>query len=101
MSTTPKTIGITGTGGMHRLTVADSAATSTPALDALCEAVFLDIQGGDVYVSFDGSAPASDHGHILYDRKDYIFYAGLLRSAQFRSTSGNVVVQMTELNGYV
>lgn len=101
MSSTPKNIGITGTGGMHRLTVADNATTVAPALDALCEAVFLDIQGGDVYVSFDSSDPASDHGHILYDRKDYVFYAGLLRSAKFRSTSGNVIVQMTELNGYV
>lgn len=101
MSTSPKNIGITGTGGMHRLTVADDAVTNAPALDSLCESAFLDVQGGDVYVSFDGTAPASDHGHILYDRKDYIFYAGLLRSAKFKSTSGDVVVQMTELNGYV
>ena len=100
MSSTPKTIGITA-GGMHRLTVADDATTSTPHLDFQCEAVFLDIQGGDVYVSFDSSDPASDHGHILYDRKDYVFYAGLIKNAKFRSTSGNVVVQMTELNGYV
>lgn len=101
MSTTPKNINMTTSTGMHRLTVADDAVTNAPALHNSCQAVFLDIQGGDVYVSFDGSAPASDHGHILYDRKDYIFYAGLLSNAQFKSTSGNVVVQMTELNGYV
>jgi hypothetical protein len=100
MSTSPKNIGITGTGGMHRLTVADNAVTDAPALDSLCESVFLDVQGGNVYVSFDTTDPSSSHGHILYDTKDYMLYAGMLKSAKFKSVSGSTTVQITELNGY-
>lgn len=95
-----KNIGITSQSASHNLSVSDSAVTNAPDLNRRTESVFLDIQGGDVYVSFGSTDPSETHGHILYDRKDYVFYAELFASAKFKSTSGTVKIHVTELDGH-
>mgnify|MGYP003110755323 CR=1 FL=1 len=97
-----KNIGITSQSATHSLDITDSAVTNAPDLNRRTESVFLDVQGGDVYVSFGSTDPSAStpYGHILYDRKDYVFYAELFASAKFISASGNVKIHVTELDGH-
>ena len=95
-----KNIGITSQSATHSLSITDSAVTNAPDLNRRTESVFLDVQGGDVYVSFGSTDPSTSYGHILYDRKDYVFYAELFASAKFISASGTVKIHVTELDGH-
>tara|TARA_E500000178_G_C16913447_1_gene703764 strand:+ start:208 stop:513 length:306 start_codon:yes stop_codon:yes gene_type:complete len=101
MSDTPKNIGCTA-GGFTQLSVAHDATSNAPYLGFETEAVFVDIGDNDVFVTFHGTGdPSATNGHVLYQGKDYIFYAGLFKTAQFRSVAGTAKVNITQLNGYV
>ena len=98
MSTTPKNIGVAGS--MSNLSVTASAVVDAPAIHSSANAVFVDIQDNDVYVTFDGSTPSSSVGHLLKANRDYLFYAGMFKSAKFLGQGGTAVVAITQLNGY-
>lgn len=97
---TPQHISITSAASDHNISIADDAVTNAPTLNKRTSSVFLDVQGGDVFVSFGSTDPSATHGHILYDRKDYIMYAGLFQTAKFKSASGTVKIHVTELDGH-
>jgi hypothetical protein len=100
MSSTPKNIGIVDTTSFNQLTVTDSASVDAPTLKNLTESVFLDVVDTDVLVSFNGTDPSATNGHTLYAGKDYFFYAGMIKTAKFKTASGTSKVNITQLNGY-
>lgn len=74
-----------GTAADQRLTVdatvggvqfTNNFATST-------DTVSIDIQGADVMVTFDGSAPTTTNGHRLYDTRSYTWSKAAAVSAKF------------------
>jgi hypothetical protein len=98
MSTTPKNIGVVGT--MSNLSVGSLTPVNVPTINRDTNLCFVDIQDQDVYVTFDGSTPSSSVGHRLVSGRDYLFYAGMFKSAKFLSVTGTAIVGITQLNGY-
>jgi hypothetical protein len=98
MSTTPKNIGVLGS--MSNLSVTTGSVVDAPAFDSQTNLVFVDIQDNDVYVTFDGSTPSASAGHILKAGRDYLFYAGMFKTAKLLGKDGTSVVAITQLNGY-
>jgi hypothetical protein len=98
MSTTPKNIGVVGS--MSNLSVGATTVVDAPSIDRKTNLCFVDIQDQDVYVTFDESAPSSSAGHRLVSGRDYLFYAGMFKTAKFLSVTGTAIVGITQLNGY-
>ena len=82
-----------GTIGDRVLTVADSAVTllttaslsgnTAPSFDSLTRYIVLDVQEADVRVTYDGVAPTSSVGHILYAGRSYTWAVETARVAKF------------------
>lgn len=73
------------TGQMLAVT---STATSTFSLfNSLTECVVLDIQGGNVYCTFDGNTPSSTMGHILYVGASFTWSKAAAQQAKFVATT--------------
>lgn len=85
---------------MSNLSVTTGAAVNAPAINEHTNLVFVDIQDNDVYVTFDGSTPASGNGHILSSGRDYLLYAGMFKEAKLIAVSDTAKVAITQLNGY-
>jgi hypothetical protein len=100
MSSTPKNITIVDTTSFNQLTVTDSATVNAPIIKNLTQSVFLDVVDIDVIVTFDGSTPTASNGHVLKAGRDYLFYAGMMEEAKFRTASGTAKVNISQLNGY-
>tara|TARA_B100001093_G_scaffold88403_1_gene80394 strand:+ start:1155 stop:1454 length:300 start_codon:yes stop_codon:yes gene_type:complete len=98
MSTTPKNIGVQGS--MSNLSVTASSVVDAPSINEHTNLVFVDIQDNDVYVTFDGSTPSASVGHILKAGRDYLFYAGMFKTAKLLGKGSTAVVALTQLNGY-
>jgi hypothetical protein len=100
MSSTPKTIGIVDPTSFNQLSVTSTADVNAPALKDLTQSVFLDVVDIDVIVTFDGTPPTTSNGHMLKAGRDYLFYAGMMKNAKFRTASGTAKVNISQLNGY-
>lgn len=80
----------------QRLTVAGTAVQFS-ALNERTDMVWIDIQGGDVYVTFDDSAPTSTNGHKLYNTENYWWsYAAATSMKLIQSTTAVVSVHLSE-----
>jgi hypothetical protein len=80
----------------QRLTVAGTAVQFS-ALNERTDMVWMDIQGGDVYVTFDDSTPTSTNGHKLYDTEHYWWsYAAATSMKLIQSTTATVSVHLSE-----
>ncbi len=98
MSTTPKNIGVVGS--MSNLSVTTSSVVDAPSIDSDTNLVFIDVQDNDVYATFDGSTPSASVGHTLKAGRDYLFYAGMFKTAKLLGKDGTSIVALTQLNGY-
>ena len=79
-----------GTGGT---TVADNSA----AFDSLTRYVVLDIQGADVRVTYDGTAPTASKGHILFAGRSYTWSKVAANQALVINTgSTNAIIHISE-----
>ena len=98
MSTTPKNIGVVGS--MSNLSVTTGAVVDAPSIGGTTNLCFIDVQDNDVYATFDGSTPSASVGHILKAGRDYLFYAGMFKTAKLLGKGGTAVVAITQLNGH-
>lgn len=82
----------------RRVTVGASAANLVVAdLNALTRYAVLDIQGGDIFVTFDGSTPTTSNGHKLYNTRSYTWSAQAAKAAKvIRSGASDVTVHFSE-----
>lgn len=102
MSTTPKNILVLDTMDNVSVTTGAVVTVSTAVtVNEHTQAFFVDVQDNDVYVTFDGSTPSATVGHILKKDRDYLFYAGMFRTAKLLGKDGTSVVAVTQLNGAV
>jgi hypothetical protein len=58
--------------------------------------VSLDVQDNDVYVSYDGTNPDADHGHILYAGNSYTWHKETAKAAIFNSVGGTATIAASE-----
>lgn len=65
-------------------------ASFTSSLHPGTKMCYITITGGDVYVTFDGSAPSSTNGHHLQVPYDRFWSWEATRKARFLAISGNV-----------
>lgn len=79
----------------QRLAVAGSVVKFT-AFNALTTAVVLDVQGADMYVTFDATAPSSTNGAQLYAGNSYYWNVATAQAAQFIEQSSAGTVQAYE-----
>ncbi len=76
------------TGGVQLTASSFNARTSE---------VVLDVQGADVMVTFDGSAPTATNGHRLYDTRSYTWSKPAASVAKFiRQAATNASIHASE-----
>lgn len=69
------------------------AATSFSNFDNRLDIITLDIQGNDVWVTFDGSTPSSSAAHIMYNREKVDWSPATAQAAKFvATTTTNAVI---------
>lgn len=56
----------------------------------------LDVQGGDLYVTFDGSTPTTSNGHLIADGTHLTWSVAAALSAQFLAAAGTVALHASE-----
>ena len=79
-----------GTGGT---TVADNSA----AFDSLTKYIVLDVQVADARVTYDGTAPTTDKGHILYAGRSYTWSKTAAQNALvINDGTSNAVIHISE-----
>jgi len=65
------------------LAVADSAVQFGTAFNSLTRYIVLDVQLADVRVTYDGSAPTTTNGHILFAGRSYTWSKQAAVAAKF------------------
>tara|TARA_R110000868_G_scaffold309695_1_gene570954 strand:- start:475 stop:804 length:330 start_codon:yes stop_codon:yes gene_type:complete len=82
----------------QRLTVDSTAGgVQFSAFNAITQVVVLDIQGADIMVTFDGSAPTTTNGHRLYDGDHYTWSKATATAAKMIRQAGvSASVQASE-----
>ena len=65
------------------LAVADAAVQFGTAFNSLTRYIVLDVQLADVRVTYDGSAPTSTNGHILFAGRSYTWSKQAAVAAKF------------------
>ena len=79
------------------LAVADSAVQFGTAFNSLTRYIVLDVQLADVRVTYDGSAPTSTNGHILFAGRSYTWSKQAAVAAKFiRDGSVSASIQASE-----
>ncbi len=81
----------------ERLTVSNTAiqfsSLSTWAASNMVKLITLDIQGANVFVTFDGSNPTTTNGHLLYVGQNYTWSFGKAKAAKFiRATATDATI---------
>ena len=79
----------------QRLTVGATAVQFSP-LNERTDMVWIDIQGGDVYVTFDDSTPSATNGHKLYDKEHYWWSYAAATSMKLIQSTTAVSVHLSE-----
>jgi hypothetical protein len=77
---------LAGAGGaalLQTITVTSGAANNFAAFDINTSAIFIDIQGGDVYATSDGSTPSSSNGHRLLVGEKYTWARATAQAFKF------------------
>ena len=78
------------------LTVGDSVVQFS-AFNALTKFVVLDVQVADVRVTYDGSAPTSTNGHILFAGRSYTWSKAAAAAAKFiEDTTTDATIHASE-----
>ena len=70
------------------LAVADAAVQFGTAFNSLTRYIVLDVQLADVRVTYDGSAPTSTNGHILFAGRSYTWSKQAAVAAKFIRDGG-------------
>ena len=70
------------------LAVADSAVQFGTAFNSLTRYIVLDVQLADVRVTYDGSAPTTTNGHILFAGRSYTWSKQAAVAARFIRDGG-------------
>ena len=75
------------------LTVTSTAAVQLSNFDNRIDIITVDIQGNDVYVTFDGTTPANGVAHIIYNREKVDWSPATARAAKFVAlTTANATI---------
>jgi hypothetical protein len=72
-----------GASATTLLTTSDLSGNTEPSFDSLTRYIVLDIQDADVRVTYDGVAPTSSVGHILFAGRSYTWAVETARVAKF------------------
>jgi hypothetical protein len=70
------------------LTVSTSVVQFGTAFNSLTRYIVLDVQGADVRVTYDDSAPTTSNGHILYAGRSYTWSKQAAAAAKFIRDGG-------------
>jgi hypothetical protein len=70
------------------LAVADSAVQFGTAFNNITRYIVLDVQGADVRVTYDDSAPTTTNGHILFAGRSYTWSKQAAAAAKFIRDGG-------------
>jgi len=65
------------------LTVSSSVVQFGTAFNSLTRYIVLDVQGADVRVTYDDSAPTTSNGHILFAGRSYTWSKQAAAAAKF------------------
>lgn len=86
----------------QRLAVSGSAVSfasvfyANPAANTSTNLVIVDVQGNDMYVTFDGSTPSSTNGNQIYAGNSYAWHVTTASQAKFIQQSAAGTVQANE-----
>lgn len=75
------------TASQQTLSVTSGAAVSFTAFSRDAESVFVDIETGKVYCTFDGSTPSSSNGHTFIAGLNFTWSVGMANAAKFIADS--------------
>lgn len=79
------------------LTVSNSAVQFATAFNELTRYIVLDVQVADVRVTYDGSAPTTSNGHILFAGRSYTWGKKTAEAAKFfRDGSADATIHASE-----
>lgn len=79
------------------LTVSNSAVQFGTAFNELTRYIVLDVQVADVRVTYDGSAPTTSNGHILFAGRSYTWAKETAEAAKFfRDGSTDATIHASE-----
>jgi hypothetical protein len=70
------------------LTVSTSVVQFGTAFNSLTRYIVLDVQGADVRVTYDDSAPTTSNGHILFAGRSYTWSKAAAQAAKFIRDGG-------------
>jgi len=70
------------------LTVSSSVVQFGTAFNSLTRYIALDVQGADVRVTYDDSAPTTSNGHILFAGRSYTWSKQAAAAAKFIRDGG-------------
>ena len=70
------------------LTVSSSVVQFGTAFNSLTRYIVLDVQGADVRVTYDDSAPTTSNGHILFAGRSYTWSKQAAAAAKFIRDGG-------------
>ena len=82
----------------QRLTVATAATSVATALNTYTDAVLVDVQTDDVWMTIDGTTPTASNGHRLYAKSMYVWNRSMLEQAKFLRANANCAIQISELS---
>ena len=82
----------------QRLTVATAATSVVTALHAQTDAVLVDVQTDDIFMTIDGTTPSSSNGHRLYAKSIYVWNRALVDQGKFIRANANCSIQISELS---
>lgn len=80
--------GLKPTGAMEHLTVSTSPVTATAIEDNVAEFALVSVDGEDVRVTFDGTAPSASNGHLLEDAYKEVWSREQVNAAKFIRNAG-------------
>ena len=81
----------------QRITPTDSVEAVFADFDPNCKFITFDVQANDVFMTIDGSAPATDNGHKLYAGRSYSIARQTADFARFIADSGTAVIYASQL----
>ena len=74
------------------LTVSNSAVQFGTAFNELTRYIVLDVQVADVRVTYDGSAPTTSNGHILFAGRSYTWAKETAEAAKLKLPPDTVIL---------
>lgn len=80
----------------QRLSVSSSAVQFSTAFNVNTTLVAADIQGDDVWVTYDGSTPSSSNGHRMYAGQNVLWARATATAAKFIRVTTDAKIQASE-----